>query len=161
MRISSSPGLLIFRLWLLRSSSFFAKRANRCRYASSNSHRDGPEEVELADFDTAVTENVVGGGEVKVEVWQRKVVEIVGTFHVCLLRPERQSDLAVGGSVDCPGVECLEKGERLGNARLELGDRLLIVLMPGRVDAGEPSAAILGLVAGDLHLAGEREHIGE
>ena len=44
---------------------------------------------------------------------------------------------------------------------LELGDRLLVVLIPGRVDAGEPCAAVLGLVASALHLAGEREHIGE
>jgi hypothetical protein len=32
--------------------------------------------------------------------------------------------------------------------------------MLGRLEAGEPGAAILGLVAGDLHLAGEHEHVG-
>jgi hypothetical protein len=36
---------------------------------SSYPHWDGTEKVALADLDTAVLKNVVGGGEMKVEVW--------------------------------------------------------------------------------------------
>ena len=50
-------------------------------YLSSHPHWDGTKEVALADLDTAVTQNVVGGGVVK-EVWQHKVVEVVDAFHV-------------------------------------------------------------------------------
>jgi len=57
--------------------------------------------------------------------------------------------------------EGLHIGDRLGNARLELGDCLLVVLILGRVCVGEPCASVLGLVAGALHLAGECEHVGE
>src|SRR5437660_7387198 len=90
------------------------------RQLSRHPHRDGTEEVDLADFDTAVTENVVGGCDVKIKVWQREMVEIVGALHVPRFRAERHNDLAVGGLVDLLGVERLHKEDRPGNARLEL-----------------------------------------
>jgi hypothetical protein len=40
-------------------------------------HRDGADEITLANLDATVTEDIVGGGDVKIEVWRRKVVEIV------------------------------------------------------------------------------------
>jgi hypothetical protein len=65
----------------------------------------GTEEIALADLDTAVTENVVGGGEVKVKVRDREVVEVVRTFHVAfVVRAEREGDFAIGGRVNFLGV---------------------------------------------------------
>src|SRR5439155_12367666 len=46
------------------------------------------------------------------------------------------------------------------DARLELVERLLVVLVARRLDAGEPCRAVLRLVAGDLHLPRQREHVG-
>src|SRR5205814_8553516 len=89
------------------------------------------------------------------------MVEVVGTSHMALPWAERKGDLAISRGVDPPGVERLQEGARLGNARLELGERLLVVLKPRRVDAGAPCGRVLGLVATALHLARECEHIRE
>jgi hypothetical protein len=61
---------------------------------------------------------------------------------------EREGDLAVSRRVDFPDVERPHKGDRLGNARVKLGDRLLVVLITRRVYAGERCACVLGQVAG-------------
>jgi hypothetical protein len=51
--------------------------------------------------------------------------------------------------------------ERLGDARLQLLQRALAVLVLGNVDAGEARHRALRRVAGDLDLAREGKHIGE
>src|SRR5215510_4919638 len=125
-------------------------------------HWDGTNEITLADFDAAMTEDVVGGGDVKVEVWQYEVVEVIDTSHVTFdARAKRESDLAVGGLIDVLGVERLHKGNRLGNARLEFCDCLLVVLIGRRVYASEPCTSVLSRVAGALHLTGQCKHVGE
>src|SRR5215510_11247434 len=109
-----------------------------------------------------MAQDVVGGGDVKVEVWQYEVIEVIDTSHVTLdARAKRESDLAVGGLIDVLGVERLHKGHRLGNARLEFGDRLLVVLIGGRVYVSEPGTSVLGRIAGALHLTGQCKHVGE
>jgi hypothetical protein len=136
-------------------------QGHRC-LVSRRSDWDGTDEVRLPDLDATVAEDVVGGGDVKIEVWQREVMEIVRTFHVALnTRAKRENDLAVGGVVDLLRVERLHKGDRLRNASLEFCDRLLVVLILGRVCVGEPCTAVLRLIAGDLHLLRECEHVGE
>ena len=54
----------------------------------------------------------------------------------------------------------LHEGDRLGDALFELRDRRLVVLEFRRLDAGEPRRAVLGQIAGDLDLPGQREHVG-
>jgi Bacterial protein of unknown function (DUF899) len=109
---------------------------------SSHPHWDGTEEVALADLDTAVTENVVGGREVKVKVWQREVVEVVGASHVTLVVwAEREGDLAVGGGVEqhgriirpCPGVwERRQEAQQLWHNQLA---RVLLEVVTGVFEA--------------------------
>jgi hypothetical protein len=140
---------------------FCVLRGHAC-LVSRRSDRDGTDEVTLADLDAAVAEDVVGGGDVKIEVWQREVMEVVRPFHVALnTLAKRENDLAVGGVVDLFCVERLHKGDCLRNARLEFCDRLLVVLILGRVCVSKPCTAVLRLVAGDLHLLCEGEHVGE
>src|SRR6516225_5852645 len=98
--------------------------SRRLHNASGCPHRDSAEEIVLADIYAAMTEDVVGGGDVKMEVGHRKMVEIAGACHMTLFRAKRKSDLTLRGAVDLPGVERLQKGDRLGNACLEVGDRL-------------------------------------
>src|SRR5262245_58764114 len=109
-----------------------------------------------------MAEDIVGGGDVKVEVWQYEVVEVIDTSHVALdARAKRENDLAVGGLINVLGVERLHKGHRLGNARLEFCDRLLVVVIGRRDYASEPCTSVLGRVAGALHLTGQCKHVGE
>jgi hypothetical protein len=123
---------------------------------SRDSHRDGAEEVTLADLDATVPENVVGGGQVKVEVRQCEVVEVVDTSHVPLVaRAKRESDFTFGSRVDALRVERLYEIDRFCNAIPEFSDRLRIALESWRLETGEPRAAVLGLVASALHLLRE------
>src|SRR5262245_10017138 len=109
-----------------------------------------------------MAQDVVGGGDVKVEVWQYEVIEVIDASHVTLdARAKRESDLAVGGLIDVLGLERLHKGDRFGNARLEFCDCLLVVLIGRRVYASEPCTSVLGRVAGALHLTSQCKHIGE
>ena len=43
---------------------------------------------------------------------------------------------------------------------LSVGDRGLLVLVAGRLDAGEARRAVLGEIGRDLHLTNQREHVG-
>src|SRR5262249_58725449 len=107
-----------------------------------------------------MAEDVVGGGDVKEEVWQYEVVEVIDTSHVTFdARAKRESDLAVGGLIDALGVERLHKGDRLGNAHLEFCDCLLVVLIGRRGYASEPCTSVLGPRPSALHLTGQCKHV--
>ena len=57
-------------------------------------------------------------------------------------------------------VERLEIGDRLGDTLLELVEARFVVLEFRRLGAGEAAGTVLGMVAGNLHLAEKREHVG-
>src|SRR5262249_46590344 len=86
----------------------------------------------------------------------------IDTSHVTFdARAKRESDLAVGGLIDALGVERLHKGDRLGNARLEFCDCLLVVLIGRRVYASEACTSVLCRLAGGVDLTGQCKHVGE
>src|SRR5437899_1555451 len=95
---------------------------------SSHLHRNRAQEVLLADLHAAMAQDRIGGGEMEIDVRQHEMIEIVVALHVALVgRAERECELTIGGAVDLLGVERLEKGDGLGEARLELIDRRLVV----------------------------------
>ena len=88
------------------------------------------------------------------------MVEIILPFHVPLVgRAERKRDLTIAACIDVLAVERLDEDQRLGDACLELLECRLVVLKTRRLDAGEARGTILGHVARDLHLTGQREHV--
>src|SRR5262245_17980559 len=129
--------------------------------ASQHLQRNATQKICLADIHAAMTQDRVGGGEVEIHVRQHEDGEIVVTLHLPLLaRAERNGDLSIGRRVDLLGVERLEEGDGLGDAGFQLGDRGLGILVAWRLDAGEARGAVLGEVSRDLHLPGQRKHVG-
>src|SRR6476661_3480922 len=70
--------------------------------------RNRTQKVLLADVEPVVAQDSVGNRQVKIEVRQREMVEIVVAFHLTLVgRSEREGELAVGGGIDFLRVERL------------------------------------------------------
>ena len=76
------------------------------------------------------------------------------------LPSDGQRDVAVFGAVDVLGLEALDELDRLGDARLEIGEGLLLVGVARHLGAGEPRRGSLGEIGYDLHLAGKGKHVG-
>src|SRR5262249_7222397 len=67
---------------------------------------------------------------------------------------------AIDRRVDLALVQRLEERDGIGNTRLELIDRRLVVVVSGRLDAGEAGGPVLCLVRRDLGLADPPEQVG-
>src|SRR5215208_3483213 len=103
----------------------------------------------------------VGSGEMKIDVRQHEMVEVIVGFHLSLVdRSEWERELTLACGIDLLRVERLQMRNRLGNALLELVDGGLGVFVTRRLDAGEPRGAVLGELSRDLHLTRQREHVG-
>src|SRR5262249_62109080 len=80
-------------------------------------------EIELAELDAALAQDVVGGGAVEKEIRQRvrQQQRLPGELA---RRPAGKGDLDlfVLGAVDLRGLQTLEEVDRLGDAVLELGN---------------------------------------
>ena len=64
---------------------------------SAHLQRNGTQEIALADIDTTMTQDRVGGRTVKIEVRQHEMVKIVVTFHAALfLAAEWKRDFLFG-----------------------------------------------------------------
>ncbi len=128
--------------------------------ALSDGIADVGEVVAFADLDAVVAQDVVGGHDVEVEMGQGPVPQILEA--VCLERQgvdERKLDLALLRALVSAGGDALDVVDGLGDAGLELVQGLLVVLEPRRLLAGQARRRPLGLVAGDLHLLGQRIHV--
>ena len=108
------------------------------------------EEVDLAQLHPVVTQDVVGRGDVEVDVREHEVLQVVPAPEAQRSAAQRQGDGALLRTVDLLGVEALEILDGPGDARLELGKAALVVLVGRRLIAREARRAALGDVGGDL-----------
>src|SRR6267154_3513974 len=118
-----------------------------------------PQEVLLADLHAVMTQDAVCRGHVKEEVRQRKVRQKNQAGKTQRSIRGLELDLALLGPVDLLGLESVQERDGAGDALLQIGEAHLdIVELRWRL-AGEPGRRALGEIAGQLHLAGKREHV--
>src|SRR5205085_11897275 len=100
------------------------------------------EEIALADLDTGMTQDVVGGGGVEIEVRQHEMDEELLTLErERLLRADRERDVLLGRRVDVGGLDALHVVERPGDACLQLLEAFFLVGKFRRL-AGEAADAV-------------------
>src|SRR6266851_1966059 len=118
-------------------------------------------EIALAELNAAMAQNVVGGGAVKIKIRQR-VVEKERLARELARGPARQGelDLLLLAAVDVAWLEALEKLDGLADTLLELGNGRLGIGEGRQLRAGEPAAAVDGMVGRRPHLANEGKHVG-
>src|ERR1043166_7724345 len=104
-----------------------------------------PEKIALADLDTAMTQDVVGGGGVEIEVRQHEAdQELLALERQGLLRADRKGDILLGGRVDVGGFGALHIVERLCDARLQLVEALFLIGILRRLAGPAPGAVLWG-----------------
>lgn len=118
------------------------------------------DEILLADGHAVVAQDVVGGGDVEIEVRQAGVVRVVQTGVFALGVAAQDDDLAGFRAGEFFGRNAGEKVDGLGDAGLVFGQRGFGVLEARHVHVGQAGAYAFGEVAGDLDLPAEREHVG-
>src|SRR5438874_11039045 len=102
-----SPSRVKNAIWLMR-----ATRSTSCEAVSRHLHRDGAEIILLADFDPTVSQNRVGGREMKIDVGQHEMIEVVVALHFSLVGgPERKRDLPIGAGIDRLCVERFDESD--------------------------------------------------
>src|SRR6185437_12325242 len=99
---------------------------------------DSGEEIALADRHAAVAQDVVGGGDVEVEIRQRTGEEIGLARNRLFLAADLDRHLAVVAAGEVLGRKCLDVIERLDDAGLELGESLFVIGPGRRRPAGKP-----------------------
>src|SRR3989344_1331297 len=111
------------------------------------------EEVALADADTVMAQDGVGGGVVEIEV-RHDVIEQEGlTLQVGFLVAALEDDGARFAAVDLRSVKAVQEIQGFGDACLQLGKAGFIIGMARCVDSSQQCSAGLGAITGDLHLA--------
>lgn len=118
------------------------------------------DEILLADGHAVVAQDVVGGGDVKVEVRQAGVVRVVQAGVFALGVAAQDDDVSGFRAGEFLGGNRGEEVNGLGDAGLVLGHAGFVVLEARHVHVGQAGAHAFGEVAGDLDLPAEREHIG-
>ena len=88
-------------------------------YGGSLRRRRRAHEVALADLDTAMPDDVIGGGDVKPEVWQAIAEQqALACELACLPAREGNIDILALGTVDLALLDTLELVDGLGDAVL-------------------------------------------
>jgi len=80
----------------LHGAQFGAGALPRPCLCSSHLYGDSTKIVTLGDFNAAMAQNCICGGDMEMEVRQQKMDEIVGAFHLPRARAERERDLTLG-----------------------------------------------------------------
>ena len=94
--------------------------------------------VALADLDSVVAQNVVGGDDVEIEMGQRPVPEVFKAVRVeYQVLDQREQDRAVLGTLEGGRTRALHIIDRLGDAGLEIVEILLIVFKARRLLANQ------------------------
>lgn len=78
-------------IWIL-----FAGALPRPCLRSSHLYGDSTKIVTLGDFNSAMAQNCICGGDMEMKVRQQKMDEIVGAVHLPRARAERERDLTLG-----------------------------------------------------------------
>jgi hypothetical protein len=118
------------------------------------------DEVGLADLDAVVPQDVVGSRDVEVEVRVRVAEQVLHALETALAAAHREHDLLFLAAVDLGRRHRLDEVDGLGDAAFQLGEGLLDIVVLRNLDARKARDRAFGAVAGDLHLAREREHVG-
>src|SRR5579883_17994 len=113
--------------------------ANRPPPPRSQVHRR-PHEVALAELDPAVTQDVVGGRAVEIEVRQHVIEQQSLAGELALARAELERDLFVFGSVYLRRLKSLDVFDRVGKPALQLGESRIGIGQAKRLAARERAA---------------------
>src|SRR5438045_4794050 len=82
---------------------------------------DAAHEVALADLKPIVAQDVIGGGQVEIEIGEREMAQISGARKAHVLAADLEGHRAGGGVGELLLLEGMEKIKRFGDARLKLG----------------------------------------
>src|SRR6516164_11355991 len=130
------------------------------RSARLHSRSNGSNEIALAQFYTAVAQNVVSGGAMEIEVGHDEMHEIGLAPETHLVFTEREVDFTVLRAINVTGFEGLHERHGLSEPRLEISKSLFCVVMFRHFDAGEPRSGSFGEIRCNLDLSNERKHVG-
>src|SRR5690349_9665696 len=97
---------------------------------------DPAHEVALADLKPVVAQDVVGSGQVEIEIAERKMVKIGGAWEAHILSADLERDRPCGRIGELLFFESADEIERLVDARLKLGEGLLLIGKTRHRDAG-------------------------
>lgn len=122
-------------------------------------HSRHAQEIRLAERHTLLPHNVVGGGDVEVEVRNAPVGNVDSSGELELLAGHLDRNLSVFFALESVLVAVAEELEGTLDAFLELGGVGLVVVMDDPLKASDAVQHALGDVASELDLEGQRKHI--
>ena len=124
-------------------------------------HSRPTQEVRLAERHTLLPQNVVGGGDVEVEVRDAPVgdVDSAGELELLAGHLDRNLSLLLALESILVALSVAEKLKGTLDAVLELGSRLLVVFVDDPLGASDAVQHTLGDVASELNLEGQGKHI--
>jgi hypothetical protein len=109
-----------------------------------------------------VSQNGVAGADVEEELRNTVAEQVVLSVELALFRGAGTGDdFAFFLAVDLLWGEAVEVTQRFGKQGLQVSEGLLVVVILGNFYTGQTRANATGKVGGDLHLAGQGEHIRE
>src|SRR5450830_531383 len=118
--------------------------------------------IALADFHAVVAEDVVSGGDVEEEVLHAVVQQVGFAGETLFLwRARTQHDFTAVGAVELFRLEAVDEGDGFVQARLQVGEAGFVVFVRRHFDIGQARRHAFGEVGGDLHLAGQVQHVRE
>ena len=120
---------------------------------------DLAEEVALAEVNAGGTQDGVSGGGVEIEVGQHEMQQILHAFEGHLSAADLEYDVLVLAAIDLGRGNALDEIDGFGQTLFQLLESRFTVVKDRIVDAGQTGDATLGLIGGDLHLAGQGEHV--
>lgn len=99
-------------------------------------------------------------GQVEEEVRYHPALQEGQAVHLQRAGTQRCDDVPMFGTFELLGLDGLQPLDGARDALLQLGQGLLFVRELRRLEACESRGAVLREVGGQLHLPGEREHVG-
>lgn len=122
-------------------------------------HSRHSQEIGLAELHTLLSHNVVGGGDVEVEVRDAPVGKVDSAGELELFAGHLYRDLSILLALESVLVGVAKKLEGTLDALLELGSVGLVVFVDDPLGASDAVQHTLGDVASELDLEGQRKHI--
>lgn len=137
------------------------RAAQMLLYIGPAMHSRPAQEIRLAKRNTLLPHNVVGGGDVEVEVRDAPVGDVDSAGELELLAGHLDRDLSVLLALESVFValSIAEKLEGTLDAVLELGSVGLVVFVDDPLKASDAVQHALGDVASELDLEGQRKHV--
>src|SRR3569833_2737248 len=118
--------------------------------------------VALTDFYAVMTQNRVCGGDMEEKLRQPVVqqVRLAGESFL-FWRARTRNDFALLVAVDLFRREAFNESQGFAEKRLQVRERLFVVLVFGHIYAGKACRYAPGKIGGNLHLADQGEHVRE